>query len=71
MPARGSAPPTSSVDMRGPSARSTIAATYGVRSPKGGRSLRWTTDQVYRVARPLASSQVTSSLQQCGQNSRG
>lgn len=38
--------PTTSVIIRGPSARSTTAATYGVRSPKGGRSLRWTTDQV-------------------------
>ncbi|WP_235882121.1 hypothetical protein [Streptomyces apricus] len=37
---------TTSVIIRGPSSRSTTAATYGVRVPKGGRSLRWTTDQV-------------------------
>ncbi|CAM5302426.1 hypothetical protein SCYAM73S_00746 [Streptomyces cyaneofuscatus] len=37
---------TTSVIIRGPSARSTTAATYGTRPPKGGRSLRWTTDHV-------------------------
>lgn len=37
---------TTSVIIRGPSARSTTAATYGTRAPNGGRSLRWTTDHV-------------------------
>src|SRR5205807_6455506 len=62
---------TTLVIMRGPSSRSTTAATYGTRSPNGGRSLRRTTDHVYKVARPLASTHSTLLLQHTGQNGRG
>jgi hypothetical protein len=59
------------VIIRGPSASSTTAAVYGTRWLKGGRSLRYTTDQVYSAASPDACSHSTASLQQCGQNPRG
>src|SRR4029453_18062660 len=62
---------TTLVIMRGPSSRSTTAATYGTRSGNGGRSLRRTTDHVYSVARPLASTHSTLVLQHTGQNGLG
>src|SRR5215471_2352949 len=62
---------TTFVIRRGPSARSTTAATYGIRSENGGRSLWCTTDHVYNAARPLAASQRTAGLQHRGQNGRG
>ena len=62
---------TTFVIIRGPSARSTIAAQYGIFSGNGGRSFWYTIDHVYNVARPLASSQWTFWLQQYGQNDRG